>query len=98
MSVNSGIWCFANRIHDTSNPQVLIININYVNNVSRYWMNVLHSSQSSYHGCLGAMGPTPCYGTHLARSLLNLECSKVTPPRSFAVCISASQAGSKCGS
>ena len=42
-------------------------------------MNALNSSQSSYHGCLGAMGPTPCYGTHLARSILNLECSKVTP-------------------
>ena len=36
----------------------------------RYWMTALHSSQSSYHGYLGAMGPTPCFGTHLARSLL----------------------------
>ena len=27
----------------------------------------------------GAMGPTPCYGTHLVRSVLNMECSKVTP-------------------
>ena len=45
----------------------------------RYWMNALHSTQSSYHGYLGAMGPTLCFGTHLARSLLNPECSKVTP-------------------
>ena len=45
----------------------------------RYWMNALHSSQSSYHGYLGAMGPTPCFGTHLARSLLNPECNKVIP-------------------
>ena len=27
----------------------------------------------------GAMGPTSCYGTHLVKSVLNMECSKVTP-------------------
>ena len=37
------------------------------------------SPELTYHGYLGAMGPTPFYGTHLVRSVLNLECSKVTP-------------------
>ena len=57
----------------------LICKISTLSPDRQYWMNVLHFPQSAYHGYLGVVGPTPCYGTHLVRSVLNLECSKVTP-------------------
>ena len=42
-------------------------------------MNALHSSHSSYHGCLGAIHPTHIPPPALAPTWPNLECSKVTP-------------------